>query len=78
MVPDRLREIIDSAMDHRVIRPNFEPSTMLHDIEVDGLERAEIAMALEDLLRCDVSDREHESWQTISDIIRCYQAGGGD
>lgn len=77
MIPDRLREIIGSAMNHRLIQPAIEPGTMLHDIEMDGLEREEIAMGIEDELSCELGSTMHGNWQSISDIMADYTRLGG-
>ena len=64
---------IAAAMAHRRKLPDMDGESFLADMQMDGVERAEVALAIEERWHFEPSEAELESWQSVGDIVACVE-----
>lgn len=62
-----LQAIIGPLID--IPRVPIEPGTLLSDLRLDDLDKATIAVELDEALCIEIPDAEVEKWQTLADIV---------
>ncbi len=65
----KLRELLvdELGVEPELIQPE---STLVEDLGMDSLDALEVAMALEEEFRIEVSDEEVATWETVADLQR--------
>jgi acyl carrier protein len=64
-----VKEYVIEKIEDLVGPTNFSEGTSLNNIQVDGVDRIELAMELEDEYNIIIIDEEIDGWQTVKDII---------
>ena len=49
-------------------------ASLIEDLQMDSLDRVEIAMGLEEEFGFDISDDEGNAWRTVADILATVAA----
>lgn len=63
-------QIVEIISDQSPNGEEIKPSDRLEeDLQIDSLDRVEVAMGLEDKFGIDVPDPKLEGWKTVQDVI---------
>lgn len=64
-----VEEALSAQNKPRIVGPVYPCDELDGDLHMDAICRAEIAMAIEEWLCCDIPDVVLEGWQYVADII---------